>query len=395
MHSFARTRARRAGIFLLVVTLVWGLSASCAGKAGAHVGLVKLGTSGHVVSFGALPAASAFDGYPCKGGGDVQCPTWNSCSKLASCTGDAPDPSIVRSGADYWAFSTGTALGNNIQVLVSPHLTSGWHPLNSGPGGGWNRFGSSPFPGGAGLGSWERLGSETSPVVVNVKGRWLMYYDAVNKSTGRFCIGVAVGPRVPTSDSDHVSPVFFSSGGPLECRAPAPSPQDGVIDPDVYVDPLTNAVTLIFKSNDGSSSAPAYIDSEPLGAGGLSVKGAASVLFSNNTVLHHWEKTVENPSVVKVGGAYALLFSGGRWDSSGYAEGVAWCANLTSACQESEAGPVLSKYGDVAGPGGGAWFVDRGSVWLVYAAWTKGCVGYSNTACGAGRKMYVTGVTLR
>src|SRR5277367_1010340 len=31
---------------------------------------------------------------------------------------DAPDPDVVASGGTYYAFTTGTALGNNLQALV-------------------------------------------------------------------------------------------------------------------------------------------------------------------------------------------------------------------------------------------------------------------------------------
>jgi hypothetical protein len=39
----------------------------------------------------------------------------------------------------------------------------------------------------------------------------------------------------------------------------------------------------------------------------------------NNTVAYPWETTVENPDMEYAGGAYYLLFSGGEYDSSGYA----------------------------------------------------------------------------
>src|SRR6516165_11764110 len=41
---------------------------------------------------------------------------------------DAPDPDLLYSGGTYYAFTTGTALGNHIQALTSGSPAAGWQP---------------------------------------------------------------------------------------------------------------------------------------------------------------------------------------------------------------------------------------------------------------------------
>ena len=49
--------------------------------------------------------------------------------------GDAPDPDIVYSDGTYFAFTTGTPLGNHIQALVSSTPASGYHSYTGQPYG--------------------------------------------------------------------------------------------------------------------------------------------------------------------------------------------------------------------------------------------------------------------
>ena len=71
---------------------------------------------------------------------------------------------------------------------------------------------------------------------------------------------------------------------------------------------------------------------------------------------------------------FYLLFSGGIYTSSSYAQRYAVCASPTSPCTQTDPDPILSSYGTVAGPGGGSWFADAsGHLWLDYDAWSAGC----------------------
>ncbi|HUZ10594.1 MAG TPA: family 43 glycosylhydrolase [Acidimicrobiales bacterium] len=287
--------------------------------------------------------------------------------------GDAPDPDIVRSGSTYYAFTTGTALGNHIQVLVD----------NSGtPASGFGSYTGQPF-GSTALANppaWETVNSQTSPGVFFYAGHWLMYYDASTggqpQGTGHDCLSVATAPSLnPPQFTD-------TSSGPLYCQASL----GGSVDPSPFVDPATGIAYLVWKSNDGGSSMPGIIWSAQLNSSGTGFVGQPAQLMFNDTANHPWETTVEDPNMVYANGAYYLLFSGGSYTSAAYAEGYAVCSGPLGPCVQPQAGPILGSSGSIAGPGGGSLFQDAaGTWWIGYAAWTAGCTSYF---CGGARQLY-------
>jgi hypothetical protein len=284
---------------------------------------------------------------------------------------DAPDPFVLRVGSTYYAYTTGTTWGNHIGVLTSTNPASGWHTTT---GHSYGSTALGPLP------AWQQVNTQTSPGVFFWGGRYVMYYDAMDTASGHFCLSVAtsVSPAGPFLDS---------SSGPTLCQ----SDRGGSVDPSPMVDAGGHA-WLYWKSNDGSSSAPAYLWVAPLNASGLGFAAFGQIVLSQDTVAHPWETTIENPAMILVGGTYELWFSGGVWTSGGYAQGYAVCAGPTGPCDQPQAGPVLGSYGSVAGPGGGALFTDgAGAWWLVYDAWTSPCTSYS---CGGARALYTARVTL-
>ncbi|HMD45087.1 MAG TPA: hypothetical protein VKG43_02930, partial [Acidimicrobiales bacterium] len=92
------------------------------------------------------------------------------------------------SNGAYFAFTTGTALGNHIQALVSTSANSGYHGYTGQP------YGSTALANPPG---WQTPNTQTSPGVFFWGGRWLMYYDAAQSpygsDTGHDCISVATG----------------------------------------------------------------------------------------------------------------------------------------------------------------------------------------------------------
>ncbi len=301
--------------------------------------------------------------------------------------GDAPDPDIVQSGGTYYAFTTGTALGNNIQALVdtSGSPASGWAPYT------WPlAYGSTALPV---VPSWEQPGTQTSPGVYDFGGRWIMFYDAAQLGhagdTGFNCLSSATAATLSPA-----APVFTdTSTGPLLCDAGL----GGAIDPSPFVDPASGQPYLVWKTNDGGSAQPAGIWSQTLGPDGRTPVGQPHLLLSQDTVGFPFETTIENPQMVESGGTYFLLFSTGVWDSSSYAEAAVGCAGPSGPCGQPTSGPFLTSYttpdGTVAGPGGGSLFQDATGQWqLAYAAWTGGCTSY---ACGGGRSLYVAPATLQ
>ena len=285
---------------------------------------------------------------------------------------DAPDPDVVRVGTTYFAFTTGTTWGNNLGVLVdtSGDPTRGWTTVNGLP------YGSSALPAPPG---WERPGSQTSPGVVPWGGHWLLYYDAYDAALGHVCLSVASSPT-------PVGPYADTSTGPMLCQTAL----GGSVDPSPFVDPSSGVLWLQWKSNDGSAALPAVLWSAPLSADGLAVAATPTDILDQDTVAHPWESTIENPDLVDVGGTYELWFSGGVWDSSGYAEGYAVCTGPAGPCLQPQAGPVLASYGSVAGPGAGSLFTaPDGSWWMAFAAWTAGCTSYG---CGGARQLHMASV---
>ena len=86
---------------------------------------------------------------------------------------DAPDPDIVLDGSTYYAFTTGTGLGNHLQALID---TTG------SPLGGWRSYTGLPFGSSAlpVVPAWEQVDTQTSPGVFFWHGRWIMFYDAAS-----------------------------------------------------------------------------------------------------------------------------------------------------------------------------------------------------------------------
>ena len=292
--------------------------------------------------------------------------------------GDAPDPDIVNAGGTYYAFTTGTALGNNLQALVdtSGSPASGWRSYTGQP------FGSTALPSPP---SWETSNTQTSPGVFNYGGHWVMFYDASQAphpgDSGYSCLSVATASSLSPS-----SPVFTdTSTGPLYCAA------GGVLDPSPFID-SSGAAYLLWKSNDGSSAEASQVFSVRLNASGTGFVGMPTVLLTVDQAALPWENTFDDPQLVLDNGTYDLLFSVGDFLSAGYAEALTTCSGPLGPCQQPASGPFLTSYGNVAGPGGGSLFTDAsGQWWLGYAAWSSGCTSYS---CGGSRQLYTAPIDL-
>ena len=289
---------------------------------------------------------------------------------------DAPDPDLLYSGGTYYAFTTGTALGNHIQALTSGSPAAGWQPYTGG-------FGSSALPSPP---AWETVNTQTSPGVFFYGGHWVMFYDAsvspYPEDSGHSCLSVATAATL-------TPPVFSdTSGGPLYCGAPGV----GVLDPSPFVDPASGTAYLLWKSNDGGGSpAPSQIWSAQLSANGTSIVGAPTVLLTVDQAALPWETTTDNPQMVFAYGSYDLLFSGGDFQTTSYNEALTTCSGPLGPCGQPAA-PFLTSYGTVYGPGGGSLFQDANSGWwLGYAAWSLPCTSYG---CGAVRELYTAPIDL-
>jgi beta-xylosidase len=278
----------------------------------------------------------------------------------------APDPDIVRFGSTWYAYTTGTTWGNNIGVLVSSAPNTGWHTTTGKPYGS-TALGSIP--------SWQVPDTQWAPGVFAWGGRYVMFYAAQQRSSGKWCVTVA-------TSSSPTGPFVDRSTGPIVCQLD----QGGSIDPQPFID-ADNQPWLLWKNNDGSSAAVSRVWSAPLSADGTTPAGPWRVILSKDTQHFPWMTTVDNPQLVIVDGVHYLFFSGGQWDGSSYNVGYATCAGPIGPCSTA-ANPILRSYGNVAGPGGGTVERDAGdNWWLAYHAWDASC---TNDACGGKRKLYVT-----
>ena len=298
-------------------------------------------------------------------------PTVVSPSSTPAFVDDAPDPALLRVGARYYAFTTGTTWGNRIGVLVSDAPNTGWR-TSSG-----RQFGSTALPS---IPSWQDPDTQWAPGVFAWNNRHVMFYAARVKTTGRWCLSVA------TSDAP-AGPYSDTSSGPLVCQMDI----GGSIDPHPFVD-ATGRPWIHWKNNDEFSPAVSKVWAAPLDAAGTKLAGAPVEVMAKDSQRYPWQTTVDNPQMVLAGGVHYLFYSAGYWADATYVVGYAVCDGPTGPCQAG-AQPILGSYGSVAGPGGGTVMEDAaGRWWIGYHGWDSSCTNYS---CGGKRRFYVASLEFR
>lgn len=260
---------------------------------------------------------------------------------------DFPDPDVIYVAGTYFGYGTNSAEGN-IQIITSADLVH-WTPVGNA------------LPS---VASWATPGATWAPAVAVLGGKYLMYYAV--KAGSDECVSVAASgsPRGPFTDS---------STSPLVCQ---PS-LGGSIDPSPYFDGSGNPY-LTWKSNGGSGQ-PATIWAQPLASSGTSMTpgSTASVLLQPS---ESWEGTVvEAPDMWVDSGTYYLFYSGNKWNSSSYAEGVAICNGPLGPCYKPLDRPIYASQADLVSPGGASVFTDaQGDPWIAFHAYLPGAVGYPN-----------------
>jgi Glycosyl hydrolases family 43 len=263
---------------------------------------------------------------------------------------DFPDPFVLRVGSAYFAYATNSTEGN-IQIIASNDLSH------------WNAVGNAlPV-----LPTWATPGGTWAPSVLQIGNSFVLYYAvAVAGRLGEECISdaTAAQPQGPFVDD---------STSPLVCQ----SNRNGSIDPSPFVD-ANGSPYLEWKSNGGPHQ-PSVLWSAELNAAGTGFTGSApSPMLASD---HGWDAgVIEAPDMVLFHGRYLLFYSGNNWNSSGYAVGWATCEGPLGPCAEPLTKPILTSGADTAGPGGESVFTDSGgSVWIAFAAWVPGEVGYPNS----------------
>lgn len=303
-------------------------------------------------------------------------PTVGAMPTTATWDGDGPDPHIVRFGHQWYAYTTGTTWGNHIGVLVSDRPDGGWRTTTE------QTWGSTALPS---YPDWQVRDTQWAPAVYRYGGRYVLFYAAQAKSSLEWCLSVAVAdqPEGPFVDQTGAT-------GPIVCQ----DHLGGVIDPHPFVD-ADGQAWLHFKNNDGfagrtyGADAVSKVWAARLSADGTRPVGGHVEVLAKDTSRFPWQTTLDNPQMVLRGGVHYLFHTGGDYvGNATYATGYARCAGALGPC-ETHPEPIMTSYGDVAGPGGGT--VARGTDgrwWISYHAWTRGCYDYG-PPCNGERKLYV------
>ncbi len=227
---------------------------------------------------------------------------------------DLPDPFVMRDGATWWLYATGSG-GDNLQVASSPDLRS-WGPS------------SDPLPV---LPRWAAPGSTWSPAVLARNGRFV-YYAVRDAVVGRECVSAAVA-------TTPAGPFVDASAGPMVCQTSS----GGSIDPSPFVAPDGTAY-LLWKSDDNALGTRARIGGQRLNPDGLSLAGPRPAMLVASAP---WEGgVVEGPAMVMAGARYYLFYGANHWDTAGAAIGYAVCSSPLGPCTNGSASrPWLATQG--------------------------------------------------
>jgi len=273
--------------------------------------------------------------------------------------GDFPDPTVLRVGKVFYAYSTTTST-LNLPVMSSRDLIH-WQARGEGlmrvaPWTAWRRIGQRTF-----AGTW-------APTVARIGQRYLHAYAVpLRGQPNRRCISLS-SSRLPYKG------FVDRRTRPFLCPATR-----GAIDPAFYTGPA-GARYLLWKVEQ-TRRLPSQIYINRLSANGLRVIDTSKLLLTTQDA---WESPlIENPAMIRYRGRFYLFYSGGSYTNSSYATGYAICTTPYGPCTRASDRPLLATGGRVAGPGGATPFLDRlGRLRLAYAAWDIGNTGYpTNTSC--------------
>jgi beta-xylosidase len=323
---------------------------SVAPAARAHVLVILLAA----LTVGLLPAQDAFarDARPAPVGSDHF-----ATGQLYR--GDFPDPSVLRFGNVYYAYST-TISGLNLPVMTSRDLVH------------WRARGEGLMK----VAAWARsrpIGSRThattwAPTVARFRKTFVHAYATPTRTRPRkMCIS--------TSRSSSALGGFVDRRrSPLICPKAR-----GAIDPAFFTG--VNGGRYLLWKREQKRGSPSHLFISHLSGDGQRVIGNPTHLLTTNDA---WESPlIENPAMVRYRAHYYLFYSGGSYADDSYGTGYARCSSAAGPCTRVSDQPLLATGGRVSGPGGAMPFVDRNSrLRLAYAAWDIGNTGYPKSpAC--------------
>ncbi|HEY6533533.1 MAG TPA: glycoside hydrolase family 43 protein, partial [Acidimicrobiales bacterium] len=307
-------------------------------------------------------------------------------------TQNFPDPTVVWDGSKYWAY--GTSTGGSLMPAMSSTDLKTWIPrpaYSPNPYNGDPFFNDSfPVPPRWSRGGTSRAGkAQWGPGVANLALGWTAY-TSWEVAPGRRCISAA-------RSSSPAGPFTDNSSSPLVCD---PDP-GGSIDGQPFID-SNGTPYLLWKASGYPGFGPTRLLARQLSPDGMSFAPGSSAAALMQTGLLWEGNGIENPSMVKAGGTYWLIWSGNEWDSGDYRMGQARCNGPLGPCTRTSDAPILGNDSAQLGPGGGTLFVQpSGRMRIMYHSWNAPYTRYpSNPNCdGPGvcasqgqRRMRVDGI---
>jgi xylan 1,4-beta-xylosidase len=250
--------------------------------------------------------------------------------------GDFPDPSVIRTGSDFWATATSSEWAPLFPLLHSKDLVN-WEVRA-------NVFQKRP--------DWA-VGNFWAPEITHWNNRYYVYYVG-RKKGGPLSIAVATADKPEGPYTDH-GPMISQPAGSI----------DPVLVPNEKGEPY-----LIWKEDGNSRKQPTVLWAQPLSPDGTKLVGEMKELFRNDAA---WEgNVVEGPFVVRRKDYFYLFYSGNACCGRGchYGFGVARAKNLLGPWEKNPANPILAENAEWRCPGHGSIVNDgQGRDFLLYHAY--------------------------
>lgn len=273
-------------------------------------------------------------------------------------TTNFPDAFVLPHNGQFIAYATNN--GANVPVAMSRNLAD-WALLSD------RKDPKKFYDALPQLGSWAKEGFTWAPEVLELNGKFLLYYTASDRKRGAQCVGVAVA-------ADPLGPFVDSRSDPIVCQMKL----GGTIDADPFKD--TDGKLYLYFKNDGNRvHGRTSIWGQPLSADGLTVLGEPVEILKDN---EPWEdRVVEAPSMVRGPAGYTIFYSGGffGWNPkegglSPYAMGYATCASALGPCTPARENPLLHSFKDreagcLSGPGHQSVFTVGNRTFISFHAW--------------------------
>lgn len=259
--------------------------------------------------------------------------------------GDVPDPSAIYDKGQHVAVTTANGWAPSFRIFTSADRSQ-WTLRGQ-------VFKNPP--------KWAAVNMWAPEITKLSEGRYAVYYSARSRR-GRdpwFCIGAAF--------SKSATGPYKDLGKPIRCG------EEGSIDPYVLRDE-NGRRTLIFKNDGNEFQRPTSIWAQPLSEDGTSVAGKAKVILRNDV---KWEGgVVEGPSVVRIGGYFHMLYSGGLFGGTvgcDYALGAARSRTLMGDWEKFPGNPIVKGGNGWSCPGHGSIYPGpSGSLDALYHAYPDG-----------------------